>query len=106
MTIIQRLQKIWHDIYYALAPKTAVDFAMRCQDVAHQIDLGDSLKTPKQKFRRLLHMSLCQACRNYEGYSRWLNKEATQIKLSKLGDDTLIKLNSRLLKTHSKTTKS
>jgi hypothetical protein len=82
-----------------------VNFAMRCQEVAERINMGDSVKTPKQKIRHSLHMSLCQACRNYQGYSTWLNKEATQIKVKKLGGDTLLKLNNRLLKAHSKTTK-
>jgi hypothetical protein len=102
----QGLRKIWHAVYYALAPKAAVDFAMRCKDVATQVSLGGPPETSKQKLRYLLHMSLCQACRNYEGYSRWLNREATQVNTLKLDEQRLKILSSRLLKAHSGTKKS
>lgn len=106
MKLIQKLRKFWHDAYYAIAPRSAREFAMRCQDVAAQVDIPDSVDTPQKKLQHLLHMSLCQACRNYRGYSQWLNHEATLIKVQEADSSRIEKLNARLLEIHSKSKKT
>lgn len=102
VNLAQKLRKLWHDAYYALAPQSAQNFAMRCRDVAAQVDFPESVDSPLKKWRHSLHMSLCEACRNYEGYSRWLTKEAAQVEVPAADASRVEKLNAHLLETHSK----
>jgi hypothetical protein len=67
MSLSQALRKIWHGVYYALAPQTLQTYALTCREAVND------LNTKKEKsFQVNLHLSLCQACTNYEGYSVWL----------------------------------
>lgn len=63
------LREIWHGIYYAVAPDTVQAYALTCKETVTE------LNTKKDRtFQVKLHLSLCQACTNYEGYSRWLRE--------------------------------
>ena len=74
------LRKYWHDAYYALASDRAVTFAMLCRDVAHEIDLAHADHGWSEKVRLRLHLSLCQACKNYFDVSVALKEAAEQMR--------------------------
>lgn len=69
-----RLRRIWHDIFYALAPRPLVKLAMSCRDVAETIDLHREPQSRMGQFRLKLHLSLCQGCRNYRSWSLGLGR--------------------------------
>lgn len=63
------LREIWYGIYYAVAPNTVQEYALTCKEAVSEIN------TKKDRhFRVKLHLSLCQACTNYDKYSRWLSE--------------------------------
>lgn len=103
MKITQLLRKYWHDIYYSLNPKARVHFALRCKDAAEKIDLGTNKKTPLDSVRLQLHLSLCQACKNYDESSSYLKKMIRKFiqredkNLDQLNQDLLKKFTSRSL---------
>lgn len=79
MSLSKLIRKIWHDIYYSMVSKDGVEFAMRCKDVAHQVDLKASDLDWKGKFRFYLHLSLCQACHNYYVLSQFLGSKLRKL---------------------------
>ncbi len=97
MYIIKKIRKLWHDIYYRLATKGMIDFAMRCQDVVSSVDLGDVGLTSRNRFRLKFHFTLCQACQNYKNYSEWLGRESRRT-TSNIDDENLDRLNKKLLR--------
>lgn len=72
MKLSQKIRKIWHDWFYKDASKERFEFALRCQDVTSGIDLHEKPKTLSGHFRFWLHLSLCQACKNYYDMSKAL----------------------------------
>jgi len=75
MKLAKKLRRYWHDVYFAIAPASGVEFAMKCRDVAHVIDLGENPSDLTQKLRFHLHLSVCQACTNYFRFSAFLKKK-------------------------------
>jgi hypothetical protein len=73
MKIGQKIRNIWHDVYYRNASKQRQTFALKCQDVTWTIDLRQKPTTIIDHFRFLLHLSLCQACKNYFDVSKALS---------------------------------
>lgn len=69
-----KLRHIWHEIYFKIASKKAVDFSLKCREVVQHIDLNQKPETLTYKFRFLLHLSFCQACKNYYDFSKFLKK--------------------------------
>lgn len=106
MALDERLRQIWHDFFYKVGKQRAVRLALRCQDVATQIDLEEQ-QTLIQYFRFKLHLSLCQACKNYDNTSVVLKTAIKNlINNDEISEDArLEKLNKELLIKHS-TTKS
>lgn len=78
MPITKRIQnflrQLFHDVYYWKAEKKRVEFALRCQEVAEHIDDRMIGLTPTRKMRVHLHLSLCQACANYNLISHALRR--------------------------------
>lgn len=93
---------LWHALYYTLAPKSAVSFAMTCKDVTHQIDLGLRPSTWLGKFRFRLHISLCQACAHYLKTTKVLRTLAQSAAQDMNHTDELKTLNQELIKKFSK----
>ncbi len=79
MKLGKKLSEVWHDIYYHFAGNRGVDFAMKCKDVAHQIDLPEKGKSIKERFRFLLHLTMCEACRNYYSFSKFLRLKVREL---------------------------
>ena len=71
----QSLRHLWHEIYYSLVKKKGVDFAIRCQAVAGEIDVSSNRLPLKNRLRVLLHLSLCQTCTNYAAFSKILKAQ-------------------------------
>jgi hypothetical protein len=87
MSIKNKLRHHWHDFYYAFPLPGKVDLALRCKDVADEVDLGFPSQAPTQVLRLFLHFSLCQACSNYRAFSRWIGdefKKAAPVETGKL----------------------
>ena len=73
MKFSQKVRQIWHDAFYKNASKERAEFALKCQDVTARIDLHEKPNSFSGYFRYWLHLSLCQACKNYYDYSRILS---------------------------------
>lgn len=102
-TLIKKIRQYWHDLYYFLASKAGVDFAMTCQDATAKIDLRDQNKSAVDKARVNLHISLCQACNNYYTFSRVLSLAIKKLLTNNTNNKSEIdNLNKELLKRHSK----
>ena len=97
MPLGKQIRQIWHDIFYAKSSEKRVEFAMRCKDVVHHIDHGISGLGWKDRFRLKLHLSLCQACKNYWDFSRFLNRSVKALLGKNASEPELEKLNKRLL---------
>lgn len=92
----------WHEVYYFFAGDSGVKFAMTCKDVAEQIDLGLIPDTWIGRLRLRLHMSLCQACRNYLKGTKALKKIISET-LRKSGNSfQMERLNKELINKYSK----
>ncbi len=74
MKTSHKLRKFWHDLFYRLTLKKGRDFALKCQNVTADIDLKRKPKNLSGYFRFRLHLSLCQACKNYYDLSQVLGK--------------------------------
>lgn len=57
--------KIWHDLYYYLDSKKLEQAALTCRDAVTQLELSDD----QPGLQLTLHLSLCEACRNYHRFS-------------------------------------
>jgi len=99
MKLNHKLRQIWHDIYYHNSPKEFSEFAMRCRDVSSDIDLHKRSNTLIGRFRFWLHLSLCQACKNYYDLSKTLSKAVRE--KSKVSTFQVDDLNKQLLKKHA-----
>lgn len=74
MKFSQRIRQIWYNAFYKNASKERVEFALKCQDVTSSIDLHEKPTSISGYFRYWLHLSLCQACKNYYDYSKVISK--------------------------------
>lgn len=105
--MLDRIEKIlrhyWHDFYYFITSEPGEKFAMTCKDATEKIDLPDDQKTLKDRFRVLLHVSLCQACSNYKKLSLLLRQMIKRLVVSQKKHPVEIdKLNQSLLKKFEK----
>jgi hypothetical protein len=98
----ESLRHHWHDVYYALVSDSGVEFAMHCQDITAQMDLGPRSRSWSERLRFLLHLSLCQACSNYLRASRALKRAVCSALSAKSVQDSLTQLNHELLQKFSK----
>lgn len=74
MKFTQKFRKIYHDVFYSLASKEIKEFALKCQSVTAEIDLHEMPATFSSRFRLRLHLSFCQACKNYYEWSKALSR--------------------------------
>lgn len=101
MKLGQKIRKIWYDWFYKNATKERFEFALRCQDVTAGIDLHERPKTLKGQFRFWLHLSLCQACKNYYDVSKALGgavrkrKPVEPIKIKEMNNELLEKYGAK-----------
>lgn len=79
MSFTKQIRRTWHDVYYFCAGVQGVEFAMRCRDVAHQIDQEKPRFGTLAHSRMWLHLSLCQSCKYYFEFSRLLKKSALKV---------------------------
>lgn len=101
--IIKRFRVYWHDLYYFVFSKKGADFALTCREVTETVDLADSDKSSLHKTKVTLHISLCQACNNYNSFSRLLKKLTTElISAHEVHKPKLKKLEEELLKKYAK----
>lgn len=99
-TLVRRL---WHDFYYRISGQRGARFALRCRQVAEVVDLKGSEKTFTERFQIALHLSLCQACRNYSDFSSGLQKKVQEIHHHREPtSNEMIKINQRLIDKISK----
>lgn len=98
MTWMQRLRHYWHEIYYFFASEKAIEFAMHCKDVAEKIDLQGPTASWTQDFRLRLHLSLCQACKNYFDISVALKQAVRELIKDSAYSGSVKILNQELLK--------
>lgn len=100
--IRKKIRLYWHDLYYFLASKQGIHFAMTCKDATAKIDLNDQAVTITDKTRLKLHISLCQACYNYYSLSQTLRRLIRKLVISnKNSKADLEKLNRDLLKKYN-----
>lgn len=76
---------------------------MRCKDVAARIDLGQIPSTGMERWRFLLHLSLCEACSNYSTITSFLKKVAGEVFPKPTDSAKMNQLNESLLEKFSKT---
>jgi hypothetical protein len=74
MKLSHRIRHYWHELYYFLATPRGVHFAMNCKDVTEKIDLHEMPAGFWGRFRFWLHISFCQACKNYLDLSQALRR--------------------------------
>ena len=74
MKFSKKIRRLWHDVFYRNSSGNRLEFAMRCRDVTAVIDLRAPPKGISGKFRFGLHLSLCQACKNYDDLSTAFSK--------------------------------
>lgn len=103
MKLSQKIRKILHDAFYKNASKERVEFALKCQDVTAAIDLHEKPSTLSGHFRHHLHLSLCQACKNYYDMSKFLS--STVKKSPKSLSASVDKINKSLLEKYSQNKK-
>lgn len=97
MSLGKMARKIWHDLFYAAGGKAADRLALTCAEATSRTD-----HSQLKGFRYWLHLSVCQACKNYYDFSRFLQKNISKsIEVSK---QELTKLNNRLIAHFSKPT--
>jgi hypothetical protein len=82
----------WHALFYLLAPARLKRYALTCREAVNEMNT-----TNTHSLRVRLHLSLCQACTNYEKTSQWLRKnikrsEGNYVDLSKKIFERLRKL--------------
>lgn len=101
MKLTEKLRQYWHDIYYSSVSEKGVRFALTCKDVAEQVDMGAS-KIGNGRLRFLLHLSLCQGCKNYLSITRALGQAIKDFLLKNEKTAHLEQLNNELLRKHSR----
>jgi hypothetical protein len=85
-----------------LASERGVEFAMKCKEVAERIDLGEVSPTWIGRFRFRLHLSFCQACRNYSDASKALKRAVRELVLGSEKPLHLDRLNKELMEKHAR----
>ncbi len=100
--LTKKLRFIWHEIFYFRANSARVEFGMRCKNVVEQIELQTKNQSAAEKLRVILHLSLCQACKNYFDASRALDRAITNKKYEHLNVAELDTLKLKLLSEFSK----
>ena len=100
MKLNEKIRKYWHDVYYFFAKEKGIKFALTCQDVAHQVDVGVS-KSLIGRFRFYLHLSLCQGCKNYSKLTNALGVAIRTVVSANEKPDRMEQLNKDLLAKHS-----
>lgn len=105
MTIGQKIRKIWHDLYYKKPSAEKVEFAMRCRDVAHQVDFQTEGLSLKDQFRFRLHLSLCQACHNYYMVSKFIRTKMHSFSKPEVRQVELDLLTQKLIEIHQQKNK-
>lgn len=83
MKIRNKLRSWWHELYYFFAIRNLVEFALRCQAVAEEIDLKKKDSSLIDKIRFRLHLSLCQPCKNYADTSLEIRKVVKKLVINK-----------------------
>lgn len=78
MKLSHKIRYFWHDLFFKNAPKERFEYALKCQDVTAGIDLHQRPNSVSGHFRFMLHMSLCQACKNYYDLSKAFSKAIKQ----------------------------
>jgi hypothetical protein len=96
-----KARRIWHDLYYSLTFRPGLRFALRCQQAAEIIDLGETPPTLFARFRFVLHLSLCQACKNYFDSSQDLKKAIKNSVLNQTQKFDMLSFNRELVKKYS-----
>jgi len=101
MKLREKLRHYWHETYYFLAPKSGVEFGMKCREVVEKIDLGQRPATWIGRFRIRLHLSFCQACKNYFDISQALKRAIRGLMHKGETSVDLERLNQELMKKHA-----
>ncbi|MGZ3724308.1 MAG: hypothetical protein ACXWQQ_00820 [Pseudobdellovibrio sp.] len=93
MKFDQKLRQIWHDIFYALFKAWGEEFALTCREATLETDTqaGDSLS-----FRYWLHLSVCQACKNYYDFSAFLSRKMKIQKVREMSPEAIEQFNKNL----------
>lgn len=99
MKINKKIRNVWHAFFYKSASPRGIEFALSCQNVTSDIDLHRKPSTLMGYLRFWLHLSLCQACKNYYDFSKVLSVAVKRKSRAQLTD--LSKLNDSLLKKYA-----
>ena len=97
MKLKEKLRAYWHDIYYSVVPKSGVKFALRCQEFSGKVDLHKHEKSLSGVIRFYLHISLCQACANYNKSSLILRAALRKMIRQNENQKQLERLNQELI---------
>lgn len=97
MTRGQRIRKIWHDFFYSRVSAQGVDFALKCQEVAGHVDVPRNQLSFRDRFRFFLHLSLCQACKNYSNFSKGFRRHLKPWAGSQISKSQVQIFNKKLL---------
>lgn len=103
MKFTHRIRNLAHSIYYFKASKQRTEFALKCEEVTGQMDLHQKPKNLIDFFKFNLHLSLCQACKNYQNLSQTLSKAiaensaAQNFKTQNSNTSSLAKKNSQVV---------
>ena len=103
MGLNHRIRKIWHEAFYRNASQKRIDLALRCQEVTSRIDLRQMPSRLSGYFRFWLHLSLCQACKNYYEISNALSRALKKRPAGPRMDSS--QLNETLLKKYARVKK-
>ena len=92
MKIGQRFRQIWHDVFYAVLKSRGDDLALTCREATLQTDT----KAGPHGWRYLLHLSVCQACKNYYEFSDFLSRKMKTQKFQVMKPEALEQFNKNL----------
>lgn len=68
------LLRFWHDLYYAVESKKLERVALTCRQAVEDIESTDG----RPGLQLALHLSLCDSCRKYYGFSKALRHQLKQ----------------------------
>ena len=102
MNFGKRARQIWHDIYYKVVGDDGVDFAMTCREVVEMTNVADKPRKKITTLRYYLHLSVCQACKNYSVFSNFIKKMLKNKFLIEPDAKHLNELNNQLLNSFKK----
>lgn len=97
MSLSKKIRKLWHDLYYASSGDQGVWLALTCEEATRLTNTSG-----RSGLRYWLHLSVCQACKNYAEFSNLVRTYFKSKPVADIAADQLDKFNEKLKNTYCK----